>query len=417
MHQVQYEETVIVSGKGCWVKDVEGREYLDGSGSLWYCSVGHGRPEIAEAAGSQMAKLDAFMVFNDYANQPALELCERLAAISPQDDPRVFLTSGGGDGIDTAVKLARRYWSALDQPQRTHVIARRGGYHGTHGYGTSIAGADHFQEGFGPMDPDVHLVERDSFDDLKATVEKLGVDNVAAIVTEPVQGTGGVYAPAEGYLAAIEDLCDQTRILFVADEVICGFGRLGEWFGSERWNVTPDVLVAAKGITSGYLPLGAVIVADRVASPFFDEPDGPVLMHGQTYSGHPVCCAVASKNLDILEQENLVSRAYEVEADLASAVRDAVGSSSLVTEVRAGVGLLAAVELDADRLSETPGLSAELFRACRKHGLLVRGLPTVIAVSPPLIVSKEELGQLSERMHAAFSEVEARLSEARVSGV
>ena len=321
MHAVRGNEFVIARGDGAYVWDEDGNRYLDGTASLWCVNVGHGRDEIVEAAMAQMRVLASYQTFGVFANRPALDLAERLADLAPLDDPRIFLGSGGGDAIDTAAKLARRYFAAIGTPERTHLISRSQGYHGTHGMGTSIGGIPANRQDVGPLDPDASVVPYDSLEALEAEIERVGADRVAAVFVEPVIGAGGVRQPAPGYIEGVAELCARTGVLFVCDSVIAGFGRLGTWFGIERWDVRPDMLTFAKGVTSGYLPLGGVVVGAKVAAPFWE--DGAWFRHGPTYSGHPTVCAAAMANLDIIEREGLLDRGRELEDEIAPALRAA----------------------------------------------------------------------------------------------
>ena len=332
--------------------------YLDGTASLWCVNVGHGRDEIVEAAMAQMRELASYQTFGVFANRPALDLAERLADLAPLDDPRIFLGSGGGDAIDTAAKLARRYFAAIGTPERTHLISRSQGYHGTHGLGTSIGGIPANRQDVGPLDPDASVVPYDSLEALEAEIERVGADRVAAVFVEPVIGAGGVRQPAPGYIEGVAELCARTGVLFVCDSVIAGFGRLGTWFGIERWDVRPDMLTFAKGVTSGYLPLGGVVVGAKVAAPFWE--DGAWFRHGPTYSGHPTVCAAAMANLDIIEREGLLDRGRELEDEIASALRP-LGDHPLVGEIRTGIGALGAIAFAAEALAEAPDLPARLF--------------------------------------------------------
>src|SRR5215203_7079279 len=319
MHAVRSSELTIVSGDGVHVTDDEGRCYLDGTASLWNVNVGHGRAELAEAAAAQMRELATYGAFGSFNNKPARELTDRLADLAPVDDARIFLTSGGGDSIDTAAKLARRYFAAIGQPERVHLISRSQGYHGTHGLGTSLGGIPANRVDVGPLDPNASQVPHDSLEALETEIERVGADRVAAVFIEPVIGAGGVHQPREGYSEGLDALCKRTGVLHVVDAVIAGFGRLGEWFGPERWGIRPDMITFAKGVTSGYLPLGGVVISDTVAGPFF-EPGGPMLRHGATYAGHPSCCVAALTVLDIYERDGLIERGRELEGMLADAL-------------------------------------------------------------------------------------------------
>jgi adenosylmethionine-8-amino-7-oxononanoate aminotransferase len=383
-------ELVIDRGEGSHVWDVDGRRYLDATASLWYCNVGHGRAEIAAAASAQMRRLEAYSTFGNFANRPALDLSERLAERLPMDGAAVFLTSGGSDSIDTAVKLSRRYWDLKGAPDRTVVVGRSGAYHGMHLAGTSLAGIEANRQGCGDLMEGTAQVAWDSADALAELIDRTGAHRVAAFFCEPVVGAGGVFHPPPGYLAKVRDICRQTGVLFVADEVITGFGRVGSWFASERYELDPDLLVFAKGVTSGYLPLGGVGVAPAVAEPFFDGSAG-MWRHGYTYSGHATVAAAALANLDILEREGLIERARGLEVQLAAALRP-LESHELVSEVRVADGVLAAVQIDPEAIREDPGLPARTVAAARDAGVLTRTLATgAIHVSPPLVITEAEL--------------------------
>ena len=402
MGAVRHEELVIDRGEDVWVWDDGGRRYLDATASLWYANVGHGRPEIAEAVTRQMARLEAYSAFGDFVNAPARELAEMLADLAPMPS-RVFLGSGGGDAVDTAAKLARRYWFEVGQPDRTLLISRTAGYHGTHGYGTALAGIPANRVGFGPQVETVQ-VPHDSLEAMEDAIEREGAERVAAVFVEPVIGAGGVYPPLPGYIEGLAAVCQRTGVLLVIDSVICGFGRLGTWFGIERWGVEPAMIVFAKGVTSGYLPLGGVMVSDRVAEPFWREAGGPVFRHGATYAAHATCCAAALANLALLEQDGLVERARSMEAALLEALKPLAESDS-VAEVRGGVGLLAAVELSEDVLIRKPDAVARVAGAAREQGVLVRALGRGVALSPPLTVQEEHFGLMAEAIGAGLAGV------------
>jgi putrescine---pyruvate transaminase len=390
MSAVSGHELVIDRAEGIYVYDTEGRRYLDGTASLWYCNVGHGRAEIADRVHQQLSRLEAYSTFGDYANAPALELAQRLSTLAPMPEARLFFTTGGGESIDTAAKLARQYWSVLGRPDKVHMITRSAAYHGTNAFGTSLGGIEPNRVGFGPLVLDTSTIPHDSVAALEEEILRLGSDRVAAVFAEPVIGAGGVYPPPDGYLEGVAAVCAEHDVLFIADAVICGFGRLGAWFGVERWSLEPDMIVFAKGVTSGYLPLGGVVASGRVAEPFWSQP-GHWFRHGATYAGHATCCAAALANLDILEGENLIPRGAELEGvlfDALSRLRD----HELVTEVRGGTGLMAAVGLDLDAGAT---VVAQAFAATRERGLLTRPLGAGLAVSPPLTIEPEEIEQLA----------------------
>ncbi|MEJ7707537.1 MAG: aminotransferase class III-fold pyridoxal phosphate-dependent enzyme [Nocardioidaceae bacterium] len=261
-------EFVIASGEGCYVYDDQGKRYLDATAGLWFTNVGHGREELADAAAHQMRRVAAYSTFGDYVTEPTIALADKLASIAPVPGSKVFFTSGGSDSVDTAAKLARRYWHEVGEPSRTILIGREKAYHGMHYAGTALAGIPGNREGHGELVADAATIAWDSADSLRETIERVGADRVAAFFCEPVIGAGGVYPPPAGYLADVRKVCTEYDILFVADEVVTGFGRIGgAWFASTRFDLEPDIVTTAKGLTSGYLPMGAVLISPRVAGP------------------------------------------------------------------------------------------------------------------------------------------------------
>jgi adenosylmethionine-8-amino-7-oxononanoate aminotransferase len=406
MGEVGPQEFVLDRAEGVWVWDEDGRRYLDASASLWYANIGHGRPEIVEAVAAQLRRLDAFCIFNDYSNRPAVELADRLATLAPWPGARVFLGSGGGDMIETAAKLARAHFALAGQPERVHLIARDAGYHGTHGYGTSLAGIPANGQGWGPRHADVSVVPYDDAEALEAEILRVGAERVAAFFCEPVIGAGGVLLPPPGYLEAVAAVCRRHGVLFVADCVICAFGRLGTWLGIDRWPVVPDMVTLAKGITSGYQPLGALLVAPQLAEPFFgDAPGAPIFRHGATYAGHPAACAAALAVMDVYEREELIPRGRQLEGALEGALAPLRGHP-LVGEVRAGLGFLAAVDLSPDVLASRPDAVLRWRDGCREAGVLARPLGAGLAVSPPLVTSEDEVTLIGEALREGLSVVE-----------
>jgi putrescine aminotransferase len=402
MGAVSERELLIERGEGVWVHDADDRRYLDATASLWYANIGHARAEVADAVNAQMRKLEAYSTFGDFGNRPANELSARLAEHAPMDDARVVLASGGGDAIDTAAKIARRHWVVRGQPERMHLMSRTNGYHGTHGFGTSIGGIEANTANWGPLIPQTSAVQFDSLPALEQEILRVGPDKVAAFFCEPVIGAGGVHLPPEGYIEGAADLCAEHGILFVVDSVICAFGRLGTWFGIERWeDVRPDMITFAKGVTSGYLPLGGVVVSGEVAGPFFESPGGPMLRHGATYAGHPACCAAALAVLDIYEREDMLARGRDLEGPLRDALAP-LADHPAVAEVRAGLGLLAAVQLTPDALQHDPGAVARVAQGAREAGVLLRPLLGALAVSPPLIVEQEHLELIADGFRAGL---------------
>lgn len=404
MGAVRGAELVIERGEDVWVWDADGRRYLDATASLWYANVGHGRREIAEAVAAQMATLEAYSVFGDFANRPALELAEALAERAPMD-ARVFLTSGGGDSVDTAAKIARRFFHERGMPERTIMLSRGSGYHGTHGFGTALGGIAANREGFGPLDG-AEQVDRDGPASLEDAIQRLGAERVAAFFVEPVVGAGGVHPPVPGYLEAVADICRRHGVLLVVDAVIGGFGRLGTWFGIERWGVRPDMIAFAKGVTSGYLPLGGLLVAAEIAEPFWAAPGAPVLRHGPTYSGHPACCAAALANIALLERDGLLERGRTMEGPLLRAL-EPLAAHPAVGEVRGGVGTMAAVELAGDVVAADPAAVYRASAVARERGVFLRPLGASLALSPPLTATEEHFGLIADAIAAGVDAVAA----------
>ena len=402
MYAVDGAEVVLARGEGVFVWDEQGRRYLDGAASLWYANVGHGRRELRDAVTAQLEVLESFHLFGDLANRPALDLADRLARLAPQPGSKVFLTSGGGDAIETATKLARLVHVVRGAPERRHLISRTGGYHGTHGIGTSILGLPYKDE-FGPLVLETSQVAWDEPAALEAEIERLGAESVAAFVFEPVIGSGGVLPPPTGYLEAITEICRRHGVLTVADSVIGGFGRLGTWLGVERFGLEPDLIVFAKGVTSGYLPLGGVIASPSVAEPFWETP-GLSFAHGSTYAGHPACCAAALANLDLLAADDLVFRARELESGFHRRLSE-LGAHELVAEVRGGVGLMAAVALEPELVARDPEATRRLWLGAREAGLLTRALRDGVALAPPLIVEDEHVELAMQALAAALETV------------
>jgi putrescine aminotransferase len=400
MGAVRQHELVLERGQDVWVWDEDGHRYLDATASLWYANVGHGRPEIAAAVAEQFSKLEAYSAFGDFVSPVSRELAGTLADLAPMD-ARIFLTTGGGESIDAAAKIARRYWSATGQSERTLFISRTAGYHGTNGFGTALAGIPANREGFGPQVETVQ-VPHDSLEALEAAIQEAGAERVAAVFAEPVIGAGGVYPPLPGYLEGLSELCRRTGVLFVADSVICGFGRLGTWFGVERFDLRPDMITFAKGVTSGYLPLGGVVVSERVAEPFWQAPGGPILRHGATYSAHAACCAAALANIELLGRDGLLNRGQEMESVLHDALKP-LADSGKVSEVRGGIGTMAAVELSDELMTALPGAVNQLVMAARARGVIVRGLGRGVAVSPPLTATAEHFSLIHDALDAGLS--------------
>ncbi len=401
MPTVAGDRLVIVRGEGARIQAEDGRWLLDATAGLWHANIGHGRERLAEAAAEQMRRLETYHNFGRFANDQALRLADRIASISPIENAKVFFGSGGSDGIDTAAKLARRYWQLAGETNKRIIISRDGGYHGLHGFGTSLAGISFNREGYGSesLIPETARVPTNDADALEATIAHLGPDRVAAVFAEPVVGTGGVIYPAPGYLQRVEEICREHDVLLVIDEVITGFGRTGQMFATETYGLSPDMLIMAKGITSGYAPLGGVQIAPRVWGPFFDSADAPIFRHGMTYSGHATACAVAQANLDVLEQEHLIERVAELIGELHRAV-EPLADHALVQEVRIGDALLAGVQLSPD----VPGEAVS--RRCIDAGVLLRVITgNTVQISPPFIVDAEDLQRIATVLREALDAV------------
>jgi putrescine aminotransferase len=383
----------LVRGEGAAVWDSHGQRYVDALASLWYCQVGHGRREIAEAISRQAATLGGFHTFDRYGNQPSEELAHRLTALAPMRDARVFLTSGGSESVETALKLARLTHALAGDPKRTLIISRRLSYHGVAYGGVTVTGLPANRDGFGPLLPNVEQVDWDDLEGIDKLIGERG-DELAAIIAEPVIGAGGVLPPPDGYLPGLRERCDRSGALLILDEVICGFGRLGRWWGADRYGVTPDLVTFAKGVSSGYQPLGGVLVGARVRASLEADP-AFVLRHGYTYSGHPTSCAAGLANLDILESEALAERADAIGERLEAGLKPLVQNEAAVG-IRGDSGLRALV-LD-------PGINATALR----NDLLGRGViarpigDDVLAFCPPLVITDEDLDHVAEAVEEAI---------------
>jgi len=387
MDAVDGNRLVFVRGQGTKVYDEHGREYFDAPASLWLANVGHGRLEIADAMSTQAGRLEYYSSFGRFTTDVTLALAERVAGLSPLADTKVLLTSGGSDGIDLAAKLTRRYWASVGKPEKTVIVTRELAYHGLHAFGTSITGIAANQEGIGKFVPDVATVPLHDLDALEALLLQSS-GRIAAFFTEPVLGTGGVHLPAPDYMRRVNELCREHDVLIVADEVITGFGRLGEWFGSTRVGLEPDVIVTAKGISSGYAPLGAVLAGPRVSEPFFGS-NALTFRHGMTYAGHSVAAAAGLANLDIIEGERLVERV----AELARPFFDELAGLErhrAVREVRGGLGLMAGIQM------VDPAAAQQVSDACLEEGFIVRVITDgTLQISPPFTTSIAEIVELA----------------------
>ncbi|MDP6177455.1 MAG: aminotransferase class III-fold pyridoxal phosphate-dependent enzyme [Acidimicrobiales bacterium] len=379
----------IVRGEGSLVFDVDGKGYVDGIANLWLCQVGHGRTEIIDAVTEQMHRIEAYNTFAPFTNGPAAQVAEMIVERSPHPDGRVFLGCSGSEAVDTALKLARLVQQRRGQEGRQVVIRRTNGYHGTNFGGTSAQGIALNREGWGDLVP--HFIEV-PHDDLEAaaTVFAEHGEHIAAVLTEPVQGAGGVHPPVDGYLEGLRRLCDDNGALLIFDEVICGFGRTGSWFGAQTFGVTPDLMTFAKGVTSGYQPLSGVTVSLSVCSEL-EEP-GFLLRTGYTYSGHQASCAAGIANIELMEAEGLVDRVDSIGERLRAGLTALEGDGLL--ESWRGMGAIYAAELGRDAV---PARDKML-----EAGVIVRPMGTCLAICPPLVITDDEIGHIIDAMADAL---------------
>jgi L-2,4-diaminobutyrate transaminase len=423
---------VVAEGEGCWIRDLDGARYLDATAGLWCVNVGHGRAEIADAIQAQAKKLAFYHSFSSMGNEPSIRLADRILRHAGLGMSKVFFGSSGSDANDTNVKLVWYYNGLRGKPDKVKIISRERGYHGVTVASGSLTGIPLIHKGFNlPIRevkhttcPDLYRGKPASMSelayskklagDLDELIRREGPETVGAFIAEPVMGTGGVLVPPEGYFEAIQEVLDRHDVLMIADEVICGFGRLGTWFGSHRYHVRPDLMTCAKGLTSAYLPMSASLVHERIWRVLLDHaPEMGVFGHGFTYSAHPVCAAAAMANLDIIEREGLVERAATIGALFQARMRDAFSEHPLVGDVR-GEGLILGVELVADKADRMPfpldrRVPARMMKLCLEEGLILRGLPggNTLAFSPPLIIREAEVDQIVARFGRALAKAEA----------
>ncbi len=422
------EIPIIVRGDGCYVWDEHGNRYLDGLSALFCVNIGHGRQDVAQAGADQARELGFFTTWN-YAHPPAIELATRIASLAPGDLNRVFFTSGGGESVETALKVVRQYHKLTGHPNKTKVIAREVAYHGTTMGALAATGVTALRQPFEPFTPGgCHVPNTNLYrlppgygaetlaESVAQRIEFEGPDTVAAVIMEPVQNAGGCFTPPEGYFQRVREICDHYGVLLISDEVICAWGRLGHWFGAERYGYQPDIITTAKGLTSSYAPMGAMIASDRVVEPFLHGTNS--FVHGFTWGGHPMCAAVAMANLDVFEQEGLLEHVRENEGAF-RAMLEGLRDIPIVGDVR-GAGYFHAIELVKDREtkqsftdeeSETllrGFLSGELF----KRGLICRaddrGDP-VVQLSPPLIAGPEHFEEMESVLRPVLEEASERM--------
>jgi L-2,4-diaminobutyrate transaminase len=426
---------ILTQGKGVWLRDAEGREVLDAMAGLWCVSAGYGRDEIAEAMAEQARRLAYAHGFLAQANEPAIQLAARLAALTPDGLDRAFFCNSGSEANDTIVKLVWYHWNLRGRPQKKKIIARHGAYHGVTLGATSLSGLPYMHALFdAPLPRFLHTARPHFYRDaqpgedeatfavrraaeLDALIVAEGPDTVAAFIGEPLMAAGGVIPPPDGYWESVQQVLTRHDVLLIADEVVCGFGRLGTNFGSQRFGLRPDFMTLAKGITSAYFPVSAAMVSERVWDVLADaSPEHGTLAHGHTTSLHPVGAAAALANLDILEREGLLRRAARVGPAFQARLREAVGAHPLVGDVR-GEALIAGVELMADPEARIPfpaeqRVGLRLQRLCLEEGLVVRALGDTLAFSPPLCISEEELQEAVRRFTRGMDRLYAEIPSA-----
>ena len=407
---------IITRADGVYIFDADGNKILDGMSGLWCVNVGYGRDELVQAAARQLSELPYYNSFFQCAHPPSIELSRMLQEVTQEQFNRVFFTGSGSESIDTMIRLVRRYWELMGEPDRQTMIARVNAYHGSTVAGASLGGMKPMHSQGGRPLPDFAHIEQpywfgsdrmlspDEFGikaarALRTKIEEIGPDKVAAFVGEPIQGAGGVIIPPDSYWPEIQRICDEYDILLVTDEVICGFGRLGAWFGADFYGVRPDLMTMAKGVSSGYLPLGGVMVGDRLADVLIDK--GGEFFHGYTYSGHPASCAVAIENIHILKREGLVERVRDDIGPYLQKCWHSLGDHSLVGETRM-TGLMGALELVAnkkpiERFDSKRGVGSKCRDILVNNGLVMRAVGDTIVVAPPLILTHEQADELVEK--------------------
>ena len=412
---------IITGGDGVWLTDDQGRRVLDAMAGLWCVAAGYGREELVEASAAQMRALPFYNTFFKTSTRPVIALAERLAAMAPGDLNHAFFACSGSEAVDTALRMARTYWITRGKPAKRIVIGREYGYHGSTTLGAAAGGMKDMHRQGAALPDFAHIMPpywygRGSQMDpaefglhaaraLEAKIAELGADNIAAFIGEPIQGAGGVIIPPATYWPEIQRICRENDILLIADEVICGFGRTGRMFGCETFGIQPDMMTLAKAITSGYAPLSAVMVGDRVAEVLINETGE--FYHGFTYSGHPVSCAVALANLDIIEREDLAARAAASGEILRERLHAALDDLPIVGEIR-GVGLIGAIELTADRRTRRPfEKTGRVGTICRDHcfanDLVMRAVRDTMVFAPPLIIGEAEIDDMIARARRAIT--------------
>jgi putrescine aminotransferase len=411
-----------VSAKGSMLRTADGRDYIDGLSSLWNVNIGHGRKELAAAAAEQMETLAYASAYAGFTNRPAIELAEKIVSLAYDNMAAVYFTTSGAESNESAFKFARYHWKRLGKPNKVKIISRRYGYHGVTMAAMSATSLPNYHKMFGPLVPEFLQVAPPypyrwpgngdagigAADAVEAAILAEGADTVAAIIAEPVIGSGGVIVPPPTYFPRLREICDRHGVLLIADEVITGFGRTGDWFALKRWGVQPDILAFAKGITSGYLPLGGIMVSREILETMLGAPYADRWMHAYTYSGHATCCAVGLRNLEIIEKEGLVDNAAKMGARLLAGMHGLMDLRA-VGEVR-GLGLMVAVELVADRATKAAfdpakKVIGKIKAELEARGVFTRNVRDILCFAPPLVITAAQVDRLVESTRGAIAAV------------
>lgn len=431
--QSQGASFVFTEGKGIYLKDLDGRTVIDGMSSLWNVNIGHGRKELADAAHEQMTKLAYSSAFSTFSHEPAILLSKKMSSIAPGNLSTVFFTSGGSESNDSAIKLIRHYWRLKGKPERKKIISRKKAYHGVTSNATSATGIPEFWEVAGSLDqqilhadvPNCEYLDHkpperggtcECGERIRQLIEAEGPETIAAFLIEPIQGAGGLIFPSDGYMEQVRAICSEYEIILIADEVITGFGRTGKMFGMENWGIVPDVMTIAKGITSGYIPLGGVVLSEKIHKKMMELSTG-TLFHGFTYSGHPTACAVALKNIEIIEQEGLIENSKTMGEHLLTGFESLAQKFDIVTKTRAK-GLLGAFDLmpngnQGENFPPELQVAVNVVAEAAEKGLICRsvtydGVNTVV-LAPPLTINESQIGDIIQILEGSITAVRLKL--------
>lgn len=393
--QEQGPPFIFTEGEGIYLKDIDGNKYIDSLSSLWNVNIGHGRHEFGEVVKEQMEKLAFASIFSNWSHEPVIRLAAEVAKWTPGDLNVTFFTSGGSEANDTAFKTVRHYWKINGKPEKKKIISRKKSYHGVAMGSTSATGIPEFHTFTTSIAPDFYYVDS-TIESLKEVIEREGADTIAAFISEPVQGSGGVNLPEEGYFEEVRKICDENEILFISDEVICGFGRTGKNFGMEQFGIVPDIITMAKGITSGYAPLGGMVISEKLHQELVEKTEGN-FWHGYTYSGHPTAAVVALKNLEIIQKENLIDNVNNMGKYMLECFHSLKAQHEQIINVR-GIGLLGAITFE--RKDGQDPITPKIVQEAVKKGLICRSViydgQDTLAFAPPFIITKEEIDLMIE---------------------